>query len=329
MLTPEILEEVCGRRVLVTGGTGMIGRQLVARLCSAGARVTVVSLDRLVVDERAQHLRVDLTELSSCLQVCQGQELVAHLAGIKGSASVSNTHLASHFVPTLMFNTNLLEAARRCGVTRLVYTSSIGACSAADVLVEEEGLGNWSGPPLDFAGWAKRMGELQIHAYRQQYGLTGYAVVRPSNVFGPGDNFDPENAMVIPSLLMRLANGERPLKVWGDGTAIRDFVYSKDVADGILLALLRGTKDSYVNLGSGRQTTIRELVETLAEIIPFPFEFEPNRGVGQPQRIMDIGRARDWLGYDPATPLRQALKETWQWFGENRDEYRHKQNYFS
>lgn len=306
----------------------MIGRQVVSRLCDARALVCVVSLDKLVVDDRAEHRLLDLTSLDACLEVCQGQEYVAHLAGIKGSAAISKSHLASHFVPTLMFNTNLLEAARRSGVQRLVYTSSIGAYSAADIFYEEEGLGNWSGPPLDFAGWAKRMGELQIQAYRSQYQLDGYAVVRPSNVFGPGDNFDPENAMVIPSLMMRVAQGERPLKIWGDGSAIRDFVYSKDVADGILLALIRGTRDSYVNLGSGRETTIRELVEALASFLDFPYEFQPEHDSGQRRRTMDISRAREWLGYDPATPLRQSLQETWEWFQQNRQEYRQKQNYF-
>ena len=102
-----------------------------------------------------------------------------------------------------------------------------------------------------YPGWAKRMAELQIRAYKEQYGLN-WSIVRPSNVYGPGDNFDPNNAMVIPSLMMRIHRGENPLMVWGSGLSIRDFVFSRDVAEGIVLALYFGTRGDFVNLGSGK-----------------------------------------------------------------------------
>lgn len=328
MIRDEVLRAFAGRSLLVTGGTGLIGRQVVDLLCGAGASVRVVSLDRITLDPRAEYIYGDLTEFAFCRDVVRGVDMVCHLAGVKGSIDVSRTQLASHFVPTLMFNTNVLEAARRAGIRKLVYTSSIGAYASAEVFVEGEEAGTFRDAPMDFAGWAKRIAELQVHAYNVQYALDGYALVRPSNVYGPGDNFDPENAMVIPTLLMRIHRGEDPVRIWGDGTAIRDFVYSRDVAEGILLALHQGTRGSYVNLGSGRGASIRELVETLRSFLDFNYEFDPGKPGGFPRRVMDITRARAWIGYEPTTSLGDGLRTTWNWFIENQDEYLRKQNYF-
>jgi GDP-L-fucose synthase len=222
----------------------------------------------------------------------------------------------------------VLEAARRAGVRRLVYTSSIGAYASAEVFVESHEVGTFSDSPMDFAGWAKRVAELQAHAYGVQYGLDGYALVRPSNVYGPGDNFDPENAMVVPTLLMRIHCRENPVLIWGDGSAIRDFVYSRDVAEGALLALHHGTRGSYVNLGGGSPVTIRELVETLRGFLDFHYQFDISKPGGSPRRVMDISRARAWIGYRPTTSLAEGLETTWNWFIANQDEYLRKQNYF-
>ena len=328
MIRDEVLKAFRGRSVLVTGGTGLIGRQVVDLLAVAGARVRVVSLDRLTLDPRVEYVYGDLTEFAFCREVMRDIQMVCHLAGVKGSVDVSRTQLASHFVPTLMFNTNVLEAARRAGVKQLVYTSSIGAYASAEVFVEGAEVGTFSDAPMDFAGWAKRVAELQIHAYATQYALDGYALVRPSNVYGPGDNFDPENAMVVPTLLMRIHRGEDPVKIWGDGTAIRDFVYSRDVAEGILLALHHGTRGTYVNLGSGKGVSIAELVEALRGFLDFRYEFDTTKPGGFPKRVMDIERARAWIEYAPTTPLAEGLRATWEWFIAHQDEYRRKQNYF-
>ncbi len=316
-----------GKKVLVTGGTGLIGRQVVRLLCDHHALVTVVSLDEVKVDQRAEHVFADLTELSTCLDVIRGQDFVCHLAGIKGSIDVTMKYPASFLVPLLMFNTNVIEAARRCGIERLVYTSSIGAYSSSEVFVESNGN---SGEPMDtYPGHAKRMAELQIQAYKQQYGLTGYSVVRPCNVYGPGDNFDPDNAMVIPTLMYRIANKENPVLVWGDGSAIRDFAFSTDVAVGILQTLLKGTGNHpFINLGSGKGYSVKELVETLASFIDFRYQFDCSKPSGFPKRVMDISLASELVGYQHNTSLLTGLKQTWAWFLENRDEYRHKKNYF-
>ena len=328
MIKDEVLQSFHKRNVLVTGGTGMIGRQIVRILCEAGAHVRSVSLDKLTVHPSADHLFGDLTDLGCCKEITSDMDYVFHIAGIKGSIEVTRNKPASFFVPLLMMNTNMLEACRVKRVQKVVYTSSIGAYGSAEIFKESET--PETEPPMDmFPGWAKRMAEMQIQAYRIQYGLENFAVVRPCNVYGPGDNFDPNNAMVIPSLMYRIYHKEDPLVVWGNGAAVRDFAYSEDVAEGVILALYHGTGSRYVNLGSGRGCSIRELVETLNSFISFDYKFDITKSPGFPKRVMDISLARKMLGYDPATSLLDGLKKTWEWYVSNQDEYLKRKNYFA
>jgi GDP-L-fucose synthase len=314
------------KKILITGGTGLIGRAVTHELFNLGAQIKTVSMDRIQIPVEVEFIYGDLTDLNFCLEVTKDIDYVFHLAGIKGSIDVTKSRPASFFVPLLMFNTNVLEASRRNNVQKLVYTSSIGAYSAAEVFIETE---NRDGPPQDmYPGWAKRMAELQIRAYKEQYDLD-WSIVRPCNVYGPGDNFDPNNAMVIPSLMHRIANGEKPLKVWGDGTAIRDFAFSRDVALGVIQALHYGTRGDFVNLGSGVGYTIKELIETMQEFIDFEYEFDESKPSGFPKRVMDISRAKEWIHYSPNTRLREGLEITWNWYKDNPKAYLQRQNYFT
>jgi GDP-L-fucose synthase len=326
LIKEDVLKSFTGKNTVVTGGTGLIGRQVVEILTGTGADVKIVSLDKLKVNEKAAHIIGDLTSFEFCKEITKGIDFVFHLAGIKGSASVSEKKLANHFVPTIMMNTNILEACRKNNVKKVVYTSSIGAYSNTDIFKESDYKLN--SLPMDFAGWAKRMAELQIHAYKVQYNMDNFAIVRPCNVYGPGDNFDPDNAMVIPSLMYRIYHKENPLIVWGDGSAIRDFAYSRDVAEGVILALYHGTKSGFVNLGSGKGVSIKGLVETLNGFIDFNYKFDTTKPSGFPKRVMDITLARELIEYNPTTSLLDGLKETWNWFINNQDEYLKKKNYF-
>jgi GDP-L-fucose synthase len=328
MIKQEVLNKFTGTSCLVTGGTGLIGREVVRMLCDAEASVRIVSLDAVTVDPRAEHVLADLADFGLCKEITREMDYVFHLAGIKGSISVTTSRPASFFVPLIMMNTNMLEACRLNRVRTVVYTSSIGAYPSAEVFRESD---EDSGPPMDmFPGWAKRMAEMQISAYRIQYGLTNFSVVRPCNVYGPGDNFDPENAMVIPTLMHRIASKEDPVVVWGDGSAVRDFAYSRDVAEGVLLASYHATgRHPFVNLGSGTGYSIKELVETLHQFLDFTHEFDTTKPAGFPRRVMDISLAREAIDYSPSTPLLDGLKETWGWYMDNKDEYLKKKNYFT
>jgi len=315
------------KRIIVTGGTGLIGRSVVKKLCNLNAIVKVVSLDKFTVDDRAQHVNGDLTDFNFCKEITKDIDFAFHLSGIKGSVKMTIEKPSSFFVPLVMMNTNFLEACRLNDVKRLVYTSSIGAYSSREIFKEEES--NFNEPPMDmFPGWAKRLAELQILAYKKQYKLDNYYVVRPCNIYGPGDNFDPNNAMVIPSLLYRIFKKEKPVKIWGDGSAIRDFAYSEDVADGIILTLINGTgKLDFLNLGSGKGYTIKELVETMASFIDFEYEFDVSKDSGFKIRVMDVKNAKSIIGYDPKTSLREGLEATWNWFLKNNKNSKLRHNY--
>ena len=316
------------KKIIVTGGTGLIGRSVVKKLCDFQANVTIISLDKINVDDRAKHVFGDLTDFNFCKEVSKGQDYAFHMSGIKGSVKVTIEKPASFFVPLIMMNTNFLEACRLNSVEKLVYTSSIGAYSSREIFKEEDS--SFSEAPMDmFPGWAKRMAELQIQAYKKQYDLKDYFIVRPCNVYGPGDNFDPENAMVIPTLMNRIYNKEDPVVIWGDGSSIRDFAYAEDVAEGVILTIMHGTGDQdFLNLGSGDGYTIKQLVEILSSVQNFNYEFDTSKNSGFPRRIMNIDNAKKIIGYQPKVTLKDGLKKTWDWYIENKNENELRHNYF-
>ena len=316
--SPDTFKDAAGRRVLVAGGTGLIGRPLVELLLEAGARVRVASLDDPSrADPRVEFCRLDLLDFHNCLKACDGMDWVFNLLGVKGSPAATRTRPASFLVPTTVFSLNLMEAARQCKAGRFLFTSSVGAYGPAEVFKEDE---LWDRPPSPhdrFAGWAKRMGELQAEAYRIEFGWDKIAIVRPANVYGPFDNFDLENAMVVPSLIRRAVSGENPLVVWGDGSPRRDFIFARDVARGMLLAMIK-MPDGPVNLGSGAATSIRELAEAIAACVePRPkLVWDPSKPSGDALRVMDIARARA-MGFSPAVGLPEGIAETVAWYREN------------
>jgi GDP-L-fucose synthase len=328
MISKELNVFFKDKNILITGGTGLIGRFIVTKLCNFNANVRVVSLDDFTVDERAKYIKGDLTNFEFCKEVTKNIDYAFHVSGIKGSVKVTIEKPASFFVPLIMMNTNFLEACRLNNVNRLVYTSSIGAYSSREIFIENEE--DINKPPMDmFPGWAKRMAEMQIQAYKKQYNLKNYYAVRPCNVYGPGDNFDPDNAMVIPTLMNRIFNKEDPVIIWGDGSAVRDFAYAGDVADGIILAIAKGTGDfDFLNLGSGNGYTIKELVETLSQVVNFNYKFDKTKDSGFPRRVMNIDNAKKILGYNPKVSLKEGLKETWSWYVNNSSQNKKRHNYF-
>jgi len=319
------------KKVLVTGGTGMIGIQLVRLLLDQGANVRVASLDPAPSDSsNIEFLRGNLIDWDFCQKIVSGMDYVFQLAGIKGSVGIGTMKAASFFVPHILMNTMMMEAARKADVQRYLYTSSVGVYHPAALFVEDEA---WDGPPHHtdrFAGWAKRMGELQAEAYKTEYGWDKIAIVRPSNVYGPKDNFDPETAMVIPALINRVSSGENPLVVWGDGSAIRDFIYSKDVAEGMLLAMEHGANCTPVNLGSGEGVSIREIVESILGCFPEPpkIKWDTSKPSGEPIRLVDTTRAKEMLGFSPRTSISEGIAATVEWYKENSNFAKDRYNVF-
>lgn len=320
-----------GKTVLVTGGTGLIGRPLVEMLVAQGAKVTVVSLDDPSrAPQGVTFKRADLREFSNCLSICENQEIVFQLAGVKGSPAMTAKRPASFFVPTISFSINMMEAARRMGAERFLFTSSVGVYSPAEVFHEDDVWKTFPSPNDRFAGWAKRMGELQADAYRIEYDWDKISIVRPANVYGPYDNFDPNNAMVIPSLIRRAMDGERPLTVWGDGSPIRDFIHARDVARGMMLAVEKGINEP-INLGSGSGVTIKQIAEIVAQEIPagpIDLVWDTTKPAGDAKRLMDMTRASGY-GFTPEVSIEAGIKETIAWYAANQGNVGNRYNAFT
>lgn len=315
------------KRVLVAGGTGVIGIPTVERLCASGARVTVVSMDTLdyakaVLPADAQFIRMDLTKLENCLKATNGHEVVFNLVGIKGSTGIGESKVASYLVPMLWFQTNLMEAAFRNQVKRFLFVSSICGYPYSTTLKTEDTL--WNGLPKQndrIPGLAKRIGEIQGEAYLKEYGWDAVRIVRPSNVYGPFDDFNPNTAQVIPSLIRRTIDGENPLVVWGDGTAIRDFVFSRDIADWILRVVAEGPVCDPINLGNGKGMTIRELAETIVSALApnTRIVWDTKKPSGDPVRVLSMKKSESIFGSLSVTPLAEGIRQTAEWFLQNRD----------
>lgn len=252
------------QKVLVTGGAGMVGRALVSKLLKLGAQVEIADLHKpLDLEPEVKFTQGDLRYLNVCEEICKDKDYIFNIIGIKGSPKACAEQPADFMVPMLQFNTNMMEAARRANVKWYLYTSSVGVYSPADIFYEDDVWKTFPSPNDKFAGWAKRIGELQAEAYAIQYGSNNISIVRPANIFGKYDNFNPVNSMVIPSLI-RKAQENDVLEVWGDGSPIRDFIFADDVAESMIKCVVNKVT-APVNLGSGKGYTIKELVDVVVK----------------------------------------------------------------
>ena len=316
-----------GKKILVAGGTGTIGIPLVKKLVAMGAQVTVASMDtpelasRLLGPE-VKFVKKDLTLLENCLEVTKGMEYVFNLIGIKGSTGIGETKVASYFVPMLWFQTNLMEAAFRSGVKKFLFTGSICEYPQGNEPKVEDSM--WDAMPKQndrIPGIAKRVGEVQAEAYKLEYGWDAVRIVRPSNVYGPFDDFNPATAQVIPALIARMIGGENPVKVWGDGSAIRDFIYSDEVAEWMLTAIENAPSCFPLNIGSGKGVSIKEIAETIASCVPSKprVEWDTTKPAGDPVRILSVERAQKTIGFKQNIGLAEGIKKTVDWYLQNQD----------
>jgi len=304
------------QKVLVTGGSGMIGRELVSLLLEKGANVYVADLKQPEgLKDKVTFVKVDLREYSSCLQICEGMDYVFNLVGIKCSPRVCIEEPAKIMGPMMQFNTNMLEAAMHHNVRWYLYTSTVGVYQPAEVLKEDD---VWSTQPSKndwFGGWAKRMGELQCQAYQKQYGEGRCSIVRPANVYGSHDNFDLDSAMVVPSLIRKAFSNDF-LEVWGDGSSIRDFIHARDVARGMIFAVENKITEP-LNLGSGDEISIKRIAEAVAREANVEIRWDISKPTGDHRRVFDMERAKSY-GFEPLISIEAGVKETIQWYLENK-----------
>jgi len=307
------------KKVLVTGGSGMIGRALVSLLKKEDCDITVADLYEPRDIEGINYAKVDLRYFDQCAEVCRNKDIIFHLAGIKGSPKMCADQPADFMVPMLQFNTNILEAAYKSKAEWILYTSSVGVYAPAQTFVEDTVWSTMPSPNDRFAGWAKRIGELQAEVYSAQYKTNNISIVRPANVYGKYDNFNPQNAMVVPSLIRKAFENEI-LEVWGDGSSIRDFIYADDVAAGMLFAV-KNKISKPINLGTGRGSSIKQLVEVILKNIDRKIELKwlnNATNTGDDVRLFDMTRANSY-GFYPTTSLEEGIKNTIEWFKENKE----------
>ncbi|MBI4466598.1 MAG: GDP-L-fucose synthase, partial [Acidobacteria bacterium] len=305
------------KRVLVTGGAGFVGTNVVAALRAAGG------VDITIVRSHDY----DLTRETEVVRLLQDTrpEVVFHLAGYVGGILANKERPADFFYRNLMMGTLLIHYASRMKVERVVAAGAgCGYPENASTPLREESF--WDGyPQKESAPYAlaKRMLIVQAEAYHRQYGFVTVVGV-PGNVYGPYDNFDLYQAHVIPALVRKFVEAvedNRPeVVVWGSGRPTRDFVYVEDVARGLLLAAERYSEPAMINLSSGLDTPVRQVVDTLTEITGFTGRvvWDTSKPDGQLRRVFDISRARRELGYESAVNLREGLRRTVEWFRKHR-----------
>lgn len=305
------------KRVLVTGGAGFVGTNLVAALRAAGGREIVIVRSR----------DYDLTREGDVIRLLEDTrpQVVFHLAGYVGGILANKERPADFFYRNLMMGTLLIHHASRGKVERLVAAGAgCGYPEHAPVPLQEASF--WDGyPQKESAPYslAKRLLIVQAEAYYRQYGFVTVVGV-PGNVYGPYDNFDLYQAHVIPALVRKFVEAAEDaapeVVVWGSGRPARDFVYVGDVARGLLLAAERYQQPALVNLSSGVDTTVRQVVDTLVELSGFSGRvvWDSSKPDGQLRRVFDISRARRELGYEPQVDLREGLRRTVDWYRSHR-----------
>ena len=302
-------------RVMVTGGAGFLGRRVVATLEDRGAKPTVI-----------RSADYDLTEPDRVRAAIADHEprYIIHCAAVVGGIGANRAHPAEFFYDNAVMGIHLIREAWRAGVEKVVVVGTV--CSYpkhTPVPFEEQEL--WNGYPEETNapyGLAKKMLLVQAQAYRDEYGFN-CAYVIPTNLYGPGDNFDLETSHVIPAIIRKCleskAEGRDEVVLWGTGEPTREFLYVEDAAEGIVLSLERYESGDPLNLGANQEISIRELADLIAAATGFSgrFTWDTSKPDGQPKRAISGARARRMLGWSPKTQIDQGIAATCRWYGSS------------
>jgi len=302
-----------GKRILLTGGAGFLGTQVVNQLLKKG----VAREDILIPRSR----EIDLRKWDNCVQVVKDCDIVIHLAAKVGGIGFNQNFPGQLFYDNAIMGIQMIEAARQEEVGKCVVVGTICAYPKyTPVPFKEENL--WNGYPEETNatyGLAKKMLLVQSQAYRQEYGFNCIYLL-PVNLYGPGDNFDPASSHVIPALIKKFTEAKHEniscVDVWGTGSASREFLHVDDAARGIILATEHYNKSDPVNLGSGIEITIRDLVNMIKGLTGFVGEihWDITKPDGQPKRRLDVSRAKQEFGFEAQISFKEGLKQTIEWY---------------
>ncbi|MBI4085830.1 MAG: GDP-L-fucose synthase [Candidatus Liptonbacteria bacterium] len=308
--------ELKEKKILVTGGAGFLGKFVIEKLIGRG-----VATENIFIPREAEF---DLRNREQCLRATEGQDIVIHLAGKAGGIGFNRERPGELFYDNIVMGVELMEAARKAGAGKFVGIASV--CSYpkfTPVPFREDDL--WSGYPEETNapyGLAKKMLLVQAQAYRAQYGMNAITLF-PVNLYGPGDSFDLSRAHVISSLIKKVADAKKEnngfIEAWGSGKPTREFLYVEDAAEGIALAAEKYDKPEPVNLGSGKEISIKELAETICRLMDFRGElrWDASKPDGQPRRQLDVSRAEKEFGFKAKTDFETGLKKTIEWYMSN------------
>lgn len=309
-----------GRNVLVTGGAGFIGSRLVERLLAVGARVraTLHQKDAVLSDDRIEYMRGDLMQAEGCRRACEDMEYVFLCAANTSGAAVMETTPLVHLTPNLIMNARMLEAAYAAGVKKTLFISSNTVYPVSDSPVQETDVTNEFFEKYFIVAWMKRFTEIMCEMYATRIKKPMQTVVvRPANAYGPGDKFDWETSHVLPALIRRVVERHEPIRVWGDGRDVKDFIYVDDLVEGMLLAMEKIDGFDAVNLASGREYCLRDVLTLIIRLDGYAgarVEYDTSKPTMIPKRLIDPSKAKRLLGFEATTPLEAGLRKTIDWY---------------
>jgi len=301
------------KKILVTGGTGFLGSFVVQKLLKRGVSRKNISIPR--------SKELDLRKWENCVKAVKNQDIIIHLAAVIGGIGYNQKIPGRMFYDNLMMGAQLMEAARQADVEKFIAIGTICAYPKfAPIPFAETSL--WHGYPEETNapyGLAKKMLLVQAQAYRQQYDFNAIYLL-PVNLYGPGDNFNPQSSHVIPALIKKVSDakkiGQKHIDVWGTGKASREFLYVKDCAEGIVLATEKYDRPEPVNLGANREIKIKDLVRLVCKLMDFKGEihWDKTKPDGQPRRMVDATLAKKEFGFKAKTDFEKGLKKTIEWY---------------